>query len=302
MIRNKHAISFSLAAVLALLAGSGRNAQAQSGQGVPFPPFRIAGNIYYVGPKSTADFLIATPEGLILINADWEQNVPLIRASVESLGFKFSDIRILLISHAHIDHAAGAADVKAQTGARYMVMEGDADVVESGGRTDFNHGAGLPDEQLFPPAKVDRVLHDGDTVSLGGTELVAHLTPGHTKGCTTWTMKVQDGGRSYDVVIVGSAAVGPKVDMLHNPRYPNQVQDYERTFKVLKALPADIFLSSHGGYFNLEQKYAKLQQGSATNPFIDPVGYQEYGAESEREFRSVLAKQRAKEPAAGPTR
>jgi metallo-beta-lactamase class B len=285
--------TLSLVLMGALLYPAGR-AQAQTPeQRVPFPPFRIVGHVYYVGPKSTADFLIATTQGLILINADWEQNVPLLRASVEKLGFKFGDIKILLISHAHIDHDAGAAAIKAQTGARYMVMEQDVDVVQSGGKTDFNHGAGLPDEQLYPAANVDRVLHDGDQVSLGDTELIAHLTPGHTKGCTTWTMKVRDGGRSLDVVIVGSAAVGPKVDLLHNPRYPGQIEDYERTFKVLKSLPVDVFLGAHGSYFDMERKYAQLQRGAAGNPFIDPAGYADYVATSEREFHGVLAKQKA---------
>ena len=296
--RRNRAIGLSLIAALAMLLQPSGRAEAAA-QSEAFPPFRIAGNLYYVGVKGTAEYLISTPQGLILINADWDKNVPLIRASVEKLGFKFSDIKILLVSHAHIDHVEGGAAIKAATHASYMVMEQDVDVVESGGKTDFNHGLGLPEEQLFPAAKVDRVLHDGDKVSLGGTELVAHLTPGHTKGCTTWTMKVQDGGKSYDVVIVGSAAVGPKVDMLHNPRYPRQVEDYEQMFKVLKTLPADIFLGAHGGYFDMEKKYAQLQQKGSTNPFVDPAGYKEYVAKSESEFRTVLAKQRAAQAAAG---
>jgi metallo-beta-lactamase class B len=300
MTRNKCARSLWLLAVMVMLLRLDGRVQAQTPeQLVPFPPFKIAGNIYYVGVKGQADFLIATPKGLILINADWAKNVPLIRASVEKLGFKFSDIKILLVSHAHADHVEGAAAIKAQTGARYMVMEQDVDVVESGGKTDFNHGIGSPGEQLYPPTKVDRVLHDGDKVRLGGTELTAHLTPGHTKGCTTWTMKVQDGSRSYDVVIVGSAATGPKVDLLHNPKYPGQADDYQRMFKVLKKLPVDIFLGAHGSYFNMEEKVAQLQRNAATNPFVDPAGYTEYVAQAEREFRSALAKQQAaQQPAA----
>jgi metallo-beta-lactamase class B len=298
MIAKKLVSRLLLLTSLAVLSGTAGAAQGEAPD-PSFPAFRIAGNLYYVGVKSTAEYLLSTPQGLILINADWDRNVPQIRASVEKLGFKWSDIKILLISHAHIDHAEGAAAIKSQTGARYMVMEQDVDVVESGGKTDFNHGVGLPDEQLFPAAKVDRVLHDGDKVILGGTELTAHLTPGHTKGDTTWTMKVQDGGKSYNVVIVGSAAVGPKVDMLHNPRYPNQVSDYELGFKVLKSLPVDIFLGAHGNYFNLEKKYALLQQGGSTNPFVDPAGYAQYVAKSEEEFVSVVAKQRAGAPPAG---
>src|SRR5678815_4814197 len=163
-------------------------AQAKADWTEPFPPFRIAGNLYYVGSRGLANYLIATPQGHILINSDLEANVPLIRASIEQLGFKFSDVKILLISHAHWDHDAGSAKVKELTGATYMVMDADVAVVESGGRTDFHYGndAGA----LYPPLHVDRVLHDGDQVKLGDAVLVAHLTPGHTKGCTTWTMKV----------------------------------------------------------------------------------------------------------------
>ena len=164
----------------------------------PFPPFHIAGNLYYVGSKGLANFLITTPQGHILINSDLEANVPLIQASVERLGFKFSDVKILLISHAHWDHDAGSAAVKAATGASYMVMDADVPVVESGGKADFHYGS--DPGTLYPAAKVDRVLHDGDEVKLGGVTLVAHLTPGHTKGCTTWTMKVTEGGKTYDVV------------------------------------------------------------------------------------------------------
>src|SRR6185295_1587624 len=149
----------------------------------PFPAFRIAGNLYYVGSKGLASYLITTPDGHILINSNLEANVPMIRMSVESLGFKFSDIKILLISHAHYDHCAGSAAIKQLTGAKYMVMEGDVEVVESGGKNDFQYGN--DPTTLYPPTKVDRVLHDGDHVKLGDAKLTARLTPGHTKGCTT---------------------------------------------------------------------------------------------------------------------
>ncbi len=152
----------------------------------PFPPFRIAGNLYYVGSEDLASYLIVTPKGDILINSSLESSVPLIRKSVETLGFHFSDIKILLISHAHYDHCAGSARIKQLTGAKYYVMDADVSVVESGGKTDFQYGA-QPDMR-FPPARVDRILHDGSTVSLGGTVLTAHLTAGHTRGTTTWTL------------------------------------------------------------------------------------------------------------------
>src|SRR3984885_5695532 len=163
----------------------------------PFPPHRVMGNIYYVGSEGLASYLITTPEGNILINSSLEASVPLIQASVEKLGFKFSDTKILLISHAHYDHDAGSAAVKKLTGAQYMMMDADVPVVESGGTTDFQYGK-TPGNQ-YPPAKVDRVLHDGDQVKLGNAVLTAHKTPGHTKGCTTWTMKATDGGKTYDV-------------------------------------------------------------------------------------------------------
>jgi len=162
-------------------------AQASPDWTEPFPPFRIAGNLYYVGTKGLANYLVTTPQGNILINSDLEANVPMIEASIEKLGFKFKDTKILLISHAHWDHDAGSAKIKEMTGASYMVMDADVPVVESGGKSDFQYGNSP--RFLYPPAKVDRVLHDGDEVRLGGAVLVAHLTPGHTKGCTTWTMK-----------------------------------------------------------------------------------------------------------------
>lgn len=256
----------------------------------PFPPFQISGNLYYVGSKGLANYLITTPQGHILINSDLEANVPLIRASVEKLGFRFGDIRILLISHAHWDHDAGSAMIKQITGAKYMVMDADVPVVESGGKTDFQYGS-MP-TTLYPPTKVDRVLHDGDKVQLGGAVLVAHLTPGHTKGCTTWTMKVREGGKAYNVVIVGSPNVNDGYKLVGNTLYPGIAEDYERTFRVLKSLPADYFLGAHGSYFDMEAKYARLKEG-APSPFIDPDGYKQYVAQREQAFRTELAKQRA---------
>jgi enterochelin esterase family protein len=256
----------------------------------PFPPFRIAGNLYYVGSKDLASYLITTPHGHVLINSDLEASPPFIRASVEKLGFKFGDIRILLISHAHWDHDGGSAAIKALTGATYMVMDGDVSVVESGGKTDFQYGN--QPASLYPRTKVDRVLHDGDEVKLGGVTLVAHLTPGHTKGCTTWTMKVQDAGKAYDVVIIGSPNVNEGYKLVMNPSYPEIASDYERTFRVLKSLPVDIFLGAHGSYFDLQTKYARLKEGAAT-PFVDPAGYKNYITDREEAFRRELAKQKA---------
>ena len=256
----------------------------------PFPPFRIAGNLYYVGSKGLANYLITTTEGHILINSDLEANVPLIRASVEKLGFKFTDIKILLISHAHWDHNAASAMIKKLTGASYMVMDADVANVESGGKTDFHYGN--DPGNLYPATKVDRALHDGDQVKLGDAVLVAHLTPGHTKGCTTWTMKVGDSGRTYDAVIVGSPNVNAGYKLVNNAAYPAIASDYERMFTVLKSLPADIFLGAQGSYFDMEAKYARMKPG-APNPFVDPEGYKQFVTQKEREFREEFTKQKS---------
>jgi metallo-beta-lactamase class B len=272
-----------------VLAGAGSAfAQASPDWTEPFPPFHIAGNLHYVGSKGLANYLVTTPQGNILINSDLEANVPMIKANIEKLGFKFTDTRILLISHAHWDHDAGSAKIKKLTGARYMVMDADVAVVESGGKSDFQYGSNS--SFLYPPTKVDRVLHDGDEVRLGDTVLVAHLTPGHTKGCTTWTMKVTEGGKIYNVVIVGSPNVNPGYKLIHNNNYPQIAEDYERMWSILKALPCDIFLGAHGGYFGMEEKYPLMKAGGV-NPFIDPSGYKNFVAQKEQDFRTELAKQ-----------
>jgi len=254
----------------------------------PHTPFRIVGNVYYVGSKDLASYLITTPQGHILINSNLTTSVPQIEKSVEALGFHFKDVKILLISHGHWDHAAGSAAVVKATGAKYMVMDADVPLIEAGGKTDFQYGSEAGSQ--FPPAKVDRVLHDGDEVRLGGVVLVAHKTPGHTKGCTTWTMTVADGGKSYHVVIVGSPNVNTGYRLVKNAAYPGIAQDYEQTFRTLKALLCDVFLGAHGGYFDMEAKFQRIKEGGA-NPFVDPEGYRSYVAEREQAFRRELAKQ-----------
>jgi metallo-beta-lactamase class B len=287
-IRSSVALAAMLMIVLGLVLVSSRRQAQDNDWQEPFPAFRIADNLYYVGSKGLANYLITTPQGHILINSDMEENVPLIRKSVESLGFKFSDIKILLISHAHSDHCGASATIKKLTGAKYMVMEQDVSVVESGGKTDF-HYANEPVAQ-FAPTKVDRVLRDGDEVKLGDVVLKAHLTPGHTRGCTTWTMTVKDGAKMRDVVIVGSPNVNPGYNLVNGKVYPEMKQDFERTFAVLKSLPCDYFLGAHGSYFGLEPKYEQFKAG-ATTVFIDPDGYKSYVAEREQAFRRELAKQ-----------
>jgi metallo-beta-lactamase class B len=272
-----------------MLANGSLFAQSPAVWSEPFPAFRIAGNLYYVGTKGLANYLITTPEGHILINSDMDASVPLIRDSVEKLGFKFGDIKILLISHAHFDHDGGSAKVKEMTGAKYIVMEPDVGVVESGGKTDFHYGTNQ--STLYPPTTVDRVLHDGDEVKLGDAMLVAHLTPGHTKGCTTWTMKVKEDEKTYDAVIIGSVNVNPGYKLVGNTAYPRIAEDYEKTFGVLKSLPCDLLLAAHGDVFDLERKYARLEKGEKS-ALVDPEGYKKYVAQKERDFRDELAKQR----------
>jgi metallo-beta-lactamase class B len=269
---------------LVLLIGLGTApVRAQLGQDYdndkPFPAHKVIGNIYFVGTEGLGSFLITTPEGHILINSDYERTVPMIRASVEKLGFRFTDVKILLGSHAHGDHMEGDALFKELTGARVMAMDLDVPALERmrpGGK----------------PHPVDRVLHDGDEVKLGGVTLVAHLTPGHTKGCVTWTMKVQDGGKTYDVVILGSIGVNAGYILVNNKDYPQIADDYVRGFKVLRSLPCDIFLGSHGRFYSLKEKYAKLDKGGA-NPFIDAAGYKAHLDLQEKAFQAKLAEQKS---------
>jgi metallo-beta-lactamase class B len=290
--------------VIAVLSFDGEKAQGTGGATQPagsqandwmaaFPPHRVVGDVYYVGSAGLASYLITTPEGHILINSSLEASVRLIKASVEKLGFKFSDVKILLISHAHFDHCAGSARVKELTGAKYMVMDADVPVVESGGKADFQYG-NSPDA-LYPATKVDRVLHDGDELKLGGVALVAHKTPGHTKGCTTWTMNAGDaGGKKYDVVIVGSPNVNDGYKLVNNAAYPEIAQDFERAFRVWKSLACDVFLGAHGSYYGMAEKFALMKDGAA-NPFIDPEGYKRYIAEREAAFREEWKKQQGQQ-------
>jgi metallo-beta-lactamase class B len=257
------------------------------------PPFRIAGNLHYVGSRDLASYLITTPSGHILINSNLLISPPQIRASVEKLRFRWKEVKILLISHAHYDHCAGSAQILRETGAKYMVMDGDVPVVESGGKTDFLFGKRA--EFLYPPAKVNRILHDGETVTLGATTLTAHKTPGHTKGCTTWTTMLKDGVKSFNTVIVGSPNINPGQNLINDPNYPRMAADYAAGFRTLQSLPCDIFLGAHGGYFDLLTKYPKLKTASA-NPFLDPTGYQDYVVERQQAFEKELAKQQGASP------
>ena len=255
-----------------------RNVGSKEDQDTAFTPHKIIGNVYYVGTRSLASFLFTTPEGHILINSDYERTVPVIRDSVEKLGFKFADIKIVLGSHAHGDHMEGDALVKELTGAQVMAMAEDVPALE----------------RMRPGGKahpIDRVLHDGDTVTLGGTTLTARLTPGHTRGCTTWTAKVAEGGRTYDVVIIGSVGVNEGYRLIGNPQTPRIVEEYQQAFKVLRSLNADVPLGSHPAMYRMAEKYPKIGQGP--NPYIDPAGYKAELDIVEGVFNRTLAEQRA---------
>src|SRR4051812_11891025 len=254
-----------------------RNIGGRDDQTTAFPPHKIIGNIYYVGTKSLAAFLIVTPQGHILVNSTYERNVATIQKSVEQLGFKFADIKILLGSHAHGDHQEGDALVKELTGAQVMAVAEDVPALR----------AMKPGGKEHP---IDRVLHDGDKVTLGGTTLVARLTPGHTRGNTTWTLKAAEGGRTYDVVIIGSFGTNPGFRLVGNTTVPGIVDEFNQTFTVARGLPCDVPLGSHPGMYNLDEKFAKLGNGGP-NPFIDPEGYKLEVDIDEAMFRAVLAEQ-----------
>ncbi len=254
-----------------------RNIGAPDDMTTAFPPHKVIGNIYYVGTKSLAVYLIVTPAGNILINSTYERNVPLIQKSIEQLGFKFSDTKILLGSHAHGDHQEGDALVKQMTGAQVMAMAEDVPALEAmkpGGK----------------PHPIDRVIHDGDTVTLGGTTLTARLTPGHSRGCTTWVLKASEGGKTYDVVVIGSLGTNPGFKLVNNTEIPKQADEYERAFKTTRALTCDVPLGSHPSMYNLDKKYPLI--GKGPNPFIDPAGCKAEVDLAEAMFRAVLAEQK----------
>jgi metallo-beta-lactamase class B len=264
----------------------------------PLAPFQIADNLYYVGSRDLASYLIVTPAGDILINANLESSPPLIKASVEKLGFRWTDIKILLNGQAHYDHMAGAAQILRETHARNLVMQGDEQAVETGGRNDFTFG--MDGFQTFPPSHVDRILKDGDTVTLGGVTLTAHRTAGHTRGCTTWTFRAHVPGDAQDmqrnIVIVGGLSALSTYILVDRPghpaSYPGIAADFARTFSTLRALPCDVFLGAHGVYFNM---LAKLERATTEGRrvWIDPQGYKTAIDNAERDFKAMLTKQQS---------
>jgi len=264
----------------------------------PLVPFRIADNVYYVGSQELASYLIVTSDGNILINANLASSPSQIRTSVEKLGFHWSDTRILLNNQAHFDHMAGAAEVVRETHARNMVMDGDVSVAESGARTDFLFPS--PSVPLYAPVHVDRVLHDGDTVVLGNVTLTAHKTAGHTRGCTTWTMRShipgEPAGTMRNIVIVGGMSFWSEYHFvptsMHPESYPGIAQDFQHTFLTLRRLPCDVFLGAHGEYFDLLTKLKRYPK-AGPGVFVDPAGYKEFVSDAQNTFEKALAEQQA---------
>ena len=254
----------------------------------PVEPFRIIGNVYYVGASDITSFLITTPKGHFLLDAGFAETVPQIKENVKRLGFKLEDVKFLLNSQSHSDHSAGFAELKILTKATMVASEGDKPGLERGGKNDPHWG----DDASYTPVKVDRVVRDGEELSLGGSRMKAVVTPGHTPGCTTWTINVKDKGENYDVVFVCSASVPNGYKLIGNEKYPNIVSDYEMTFRVLKTLKPDVFLGAHGVFFDLLGKAEKHRTGKGPNAFIDPQGYREYVIRAEKAFGESLAKER----------
>ncbi|MCP5144780.1 MAG: subclass B3 metallo-beta-lactamase [Gammaproteobacteria bacterium] len=265
---------------LALLLAASQGAWAQTDWNAPFPPHTVMDNLHYIGTEALASFLVTTPAGHILINSDFESTVPSLKRNVEALGFRFEDIRIVLGSHAHGDHMEADAMVKEMTGASVMHMAEDMRNLESM----------QPGGKAHP---VDRVLHDGDTVKLGGMTLTAIRTPGHTEGCTSWAMDLRENGQTYHALVVCSYGVNPNYILVDNPRYPGIADDYRYTFAKARTIPVDVFLGSHGSFYGLPEKYQALvaRQPGDPNPFVDPQGYLAHVDLQEGRFKAMLAEQ-----------
>jgi metallo-beta-lactamase class B len=252
-----------------------RNMGTDADQTTQFPPHKIIGNIYYVGTKTLSSFLIVTPQGNILMDSTYERNVPVIEKSVTDLGFKFSDTKILLGNHAHNDHQEGDALVKQMTGAEVIAMAEDVPALK----------AMKPGGKEHP---VDKIIHDGDKVTLGGVTLVAHLTAGHTRGCTSWTTTAMEGGKTYNVLL-GCSLRTPAI------LTPPISAEFTRSFKVVRTLPCDVQLGDHGAQYGMQEKYAKLKNG-APNPFIEPATCMQEADLDEAMFHAQLDEQKAAHP------
>lgn len=252
----------------------------------PVPPRRLVGNIHYVGAIGISSFLITTPAGHILLDTGFADTVPQIQRGVEQLGFKLADIKLILGSHAHNDHTGGHARMKQLTGASIVSSAADAHLLETGGDDDYSP---YPKVLMrYTPVKADRIVRDGDTVTLGGVTLTAHLTPGHTRGATTWTMDVNDAGTVRHVVFFSSLSIVDSTSLVRQPPYPGIADDFRASLAKLKSLPCDIWFSPHGGQFAMAAKLQRLERGEQPNPFIDPEGWKKLLATLEQNFAKQL--------------
>jgi metallo-beta-lactamase class B len=257
----------------------------------PVAPFKIIGDIYYVGASDVTSYLIVTPKGMILIDGGFAETAPQIEKNIGTLGFKFSDVKIILNGHAHPDHAGGLAQLKRDSGATFDAIAQEVQPLEHAGKGTFYRG----DRDLFESIRVDRTLRDGDTVQLGDTTLVAHLTAGHSPGCTTWTTTVKDGTKSLAVTFVCQLSLPAGQTLVDNVFYPTIADDFTHTFAMLAALPCDVFLAEHGHDYDLQGKIAKMKNPGSQNPFIDPQGYRDLIQRSRADFESALGEQRGKQ-------
>lgn len=284
-------IIYSIALILCFsLAAFAQEKDGDRKMNQPVEPFKIIDNIYYVGASDVTVFLITSPQGHILIDAGFEETVPQVKANVAKLGFKMEDIKILLINHAHYDHCGGLAEIKKLTGAKLYASPADATVLEDGGASDFRFGGDK--DFSFAPVKVDERLKDGQEIRLGGTVLKTYFTPGHTKGATSWTTTASENGKKYKVVFASSATT-LDYTFVNNAKYPQIAEDFTRTYATFKSIKADVFLASHGQFFDLLGKAEKLRAGAKTNPFIDPQGWRQFVNQMTRQFEEKLKKERA---------
>ena len=277
----------ALLAIAALPAASGQSAQSLASPDwtKTFPPFRMIANVYWVGTYDLSTYLITTPQGHILINTGLPQTVSQIKSGVEQLGFKLTDVKILTATHGHFDHVAGLAELKRMTGARVMMSEQDAELLESGAKSDFRFGD--DPGARFDPVKVDRRLKNGDKIELGGVILTAHHHPGHTKGATSFTFEVRENNKTYRIGIMNMPGINPGVRVSGMPKFPKIAEAYARTFQDQKEMKIDVWLASHAAQFEMHRKY---QPGDAYNPdrFVDPEGFQAAVARLEKLYREQL--------------
>jgi len=284
-------VDLSLLAAVALPLGAQADPTSRSWN-EPLPPFRIAGNVYYVGAKEVTSYLVTTPAGHMVIDSGFAETAPQVLANIRTLGFDPKDVRWLLISHSHYDHVGGIADLRDATGARIIVSAPDAEQVRNGGKGDFAWG----DRYTYRPFTADRIVHDGDAVALGDTVLTANVTPGHTRGCTTWTTDVVEEGKKLHVLFLCSVTV-PGYRLVGNRDYPGILDDYRETIRRLAAMPVDVFLAAHGSFFGLLEKRAALaeRKGQGGNPFVDPAGYRDHISRAREALERKVEEQRTAE-------